>query len=210
MAEAKVKDEVVEETVEKVVEKVVEVPKAVETPKEPEVKGKVWTDEYVTSLREEAKTNRLNRKAAETKLRTILKLADDEEVDDKKVTAYLEEQDKTYQDIISKANDRLIAAEIRNLEGYDAKLVERLLDKSKITIDDEGQVIGLPVAIEELEKEFPQIKKAFNQNTGANPPLQETMSELQQLKKDYEDAVKKGDFALQISLKNQMFKLENK
>lgn len=210
MAEAKIKEEVeVKEVETKAVETKEEV-KAEEV-KETKPQGKVWTDEYVTSLREEAKTNRLNRKSAEAKLRTILGVGDDEEIDDKKVSAYMEEKQREYQDIVSKANNRLIVAEIKTLEGYDAKLVERLLDFSKVEITDDGQVIGLTECVSEIEKEFPQVKRtAAIQNTGANPPQTEELSELQQLKRDYEDAVKRNDLVAVIGYKNQIFKLENK
>lgn len=119
--------------------------------------GKVWTDEYVQGLREEAKNHRLAKKAYEAKLRSLLGLKEDEEISDDRITQYQQSQSKAIEEAILKANDRLIKAEIKSLEGYDTKLVERLLDKSKLTINEDGTVTGLKEAVETLATEFPQI-----------------------------------------------------
>ena len=150
--------------------------------------GKVWTDEYVTGLREEAKTNRLAKKAAELKLKTLIGLKDDEDVDDTKITAYQAKQQDAITAAMQKANARLISAEIKSLEGYDSKLVERLLDKSKLKIDDDGNVTGLKEAITALEVEFPLIKKSAPAGAAANPPLAGAKTP----QDDYDDAMQEA------------------
>jgi hypothetical protein len=131
--------------------------------------GKVFNEEYVQSLREEAKANRLAKKAVEAKLKTLIGLKDDEDIDDAKITAYQTNQQKTVTEAVSKANARLISAEIKSLEGYDAKLLDRLVDRSKITIDEAGEIKGLSEQLPALEAEFPAIKKAFVPANAANP-----------------------------------------
>lgn len=140
--------------------------------------GKVWTDEYVTSLREEAKENRLARKASEAKLRAVMGLKDGEDATDERIAAYVASRENALKEALSKANDRLITAEIRGMDGYNPKLVERLLDRSKIKVADDGTVTGVKEALEALEKDFPEIKKATSGTTppasppaaGVNPP----------------------------------------
>ena len=129
---------------------------------------KTFSEEYVKELREENKTFRQNKKAAEDKIRKLVGLKDDEDIDDSKITAWQTAQQKAITDKANLANERLIKAEIKSLDGYDSKLVERLLDKSKVTIADDGTVKGITEQLADLEKEFPVIKKAVAANP-ANP-----------------------------------------
>lgn len=142
-----------------------------------ETVGKTFSEDYVKTIREEAKENRIARKAAEEdaksvkdKFKTFIGLKPEDELDDSKLTAYQLAQAKILDETMQKANLRLISAEIKAQDGYDSKLVERLLDKSKLTISEDGQVTGLKEAIALLETEFPAIKLAGKSQPGANPP----------------------------------------
>ena len=140
---------------------------------------KTFSEDYVKTLREEARDNRIARKNYESKLKSIIGLKDDDEISDDKITAYQTKHQQELTATITKANDRLLQAEIKSLEGYDHKLVSRLMDKSKIKIDEDGNITGLNEAITELEKEFPQIKKSSTQTNSANPvlPVSQTAQE---------------------------------
>jgi hypothetical protein len=65
------------------------------------------------------------------------------------------------------ANQRLIQAEIKSLEGYNSKLVQKLLDQSTVSVDADGKISGLTEAMKVLETEFPEIK---SQKTVSIPP----------------------------------------
>jgi hypothetical protein len=174
--------------------------------------GKVWTDEYVQGLREEAKTNRLARKAAEAKLKALIGLKDDEDIDDAKITAYQTKIQNDLSGALQKANDRLILAELRSLEGYDHKLIERLMtDKSGIKVGDDGTVTGVKEAVTALETEFPQIKlekpAAPPPSGGSNPLGAGAGTERSRLEAELAEAQKSGSTALAVSLKNRLFNL---
>lgn len=130
--------------------------------------SKTFSEDYVKSIREEAKESRLAKKAVEAKFKTLLGLKDDEDLDDSKISAYQARQIEATTAQAEKSNARLILAEIKSLDGYDTKLVERLLDKKKLTIADDDTVTGLKEAVEALALEFPQIK-VENKQTAANP-----------------------------------------
>jgi len=173
------------------------------TPAAPTPQGKTFSEDYVHTIREEAKENRIARKAAETKakesdakLKALIGLNDDDSLDDAKIAEYQVKQAIDLTAAVQKANARLIKAEIKSLDGYDSKLVERLLDKSKIEIDDDGTVTGLTEAVEALAVEFPLIKVSKTQR-GANPPLEGKKTVRDELN-DLREEVKKhpGDSAL--------------
>lgn len=115
--------------------------------------GKTYSEDYVKALSEESKNHRLEAKGLKESLRKAFNLKDDEEIGD--ISARLTTITTSAQ---KSANDKLILAELRAQAGYDHKLVERLLDKSKLTVEENGDVKGLKEALESLEKEFPQIK----------------------------------------------------
>jgi hypothetical protein len=131
---------------------------------------KTFSEEYVRALREENKSHRINSKSYESKLKEILGTDDLNDIDNK-VKGFKESLTKKEADALSKVNDRLISAEIKSTQGYNTKLVEKLLDRSKLTITENGEVQGLKEALATLEKEFPEVKVNARQNntTGANP-----------------------------------------
>lgn len=181
-------------------------PPAPATPPTPAPTGKVFTEEYVSALREEAKSHRLQKKEFETHLRGLLGLGSDESITAKHVETFQQTQQKAVTEAIAKANARLVAAEIKALGGYDTKLVERLLDRSKVTIEEDGTVKGLKEAVEELAKEFPSI--VVNGGGGTPPPNPGTppaVSEIEQL----EEALSKSkNQAERISIRNKIFQLQ--
>lgn len=137
---------------------------------------KLFSEDYVKTIREEAKENRLARKAAEEerdrlalKFKDIIGLNPEDALKDESITLYKENLAKNMNAALEKANERLLQAEIKSLDGYDVKLVSRLLDRSKVTIEEDGTIKGLKEAIEALEAEFPAIKLA-TQTSAANPP----------------------------------------
>lgn len=147
----------------------IKLPETIVIPAEPATK--TFSEDYVKALREESKERRTSQKAVEVKLKKILGLKDEDDISDEKITAYQTAQQTQLTAALQKANDRLLQAEIRGLDGYEPKLVERLLDRSKVKITDEGEVTGLKEAVEALATEFPQVKKtATNGSGGANPP----------------------------------------
>jgi hypothetical protein len=131
--------------------------------------GKVFTEEYVQTLREEAKSHRLAKKQYATQLKSLLGLKDEEEVTDAAIEAYKQAAEKRITDAQIKANEKLILAAIRGLAGYDTKLLERLVEKSKLTITENGDVEGLTEIVTALEAEFPQIKKTSTPAPAAPP-----------------------------------------
>lgn len=155
--------------------------------------GKTYSEDYIHTIREEAKENRIARKAEETarqaaeaKLKVILGLKPEDTVDDAKIAAHTANQQKAIMEAMAKANARLLTAEIKGLEGYDSKLVERLLDRSKVQIAEDGTVTGLKEAVEALAIEFPSIKKAAQaSSSGVNPPPVGTKT----VEDDYKDAL---------------------
>ena len=136
---------------------------------------RVFTEDYVKALRSEAAENRVRAKNFEKKLKSILGINEDEAIEDwdTVITNYQSNIQKSQQEQLEKVKELLFQAELKRLENqYNLKLVNKLLDKSKIQIGDDGNITGLQEALKELEKEFPEIVKNTNSNNGgANPVL---------------------------------------
>jgi len=184
----------------------------------PEVKApepKLFSEDYVKTIREEAKENRLARKAAEEerdnlalKFKDVIGLKPEDPLKDESITLYKENLTKNMNAALEKANERLLQAEIKSLDGYDVKLVSRLLDRSKVTIEEDGTIKGLKEAITALEEEFPQIRKG-TQNGGANPPPNNA-TEIEVLEQKLKQAHKDGDALSIVSLTRQIFEARSK
>jgi len=184
----------------------------------PEVKApepKLFSEDYVKTIREEAKENRLARKAAEEerdnlalKFKEVIGLKPEDPLKDESITLYKENLTKNMNTALEKANERLLQAEIKSLDGYDVKLVSRLLDRSKVTIEEDGTVKGLKEAITALEEEFPQIRKG-TQTGGANPPPNNA-TEVEVLEQKLKQAHKDGDALSIVSLTRQIFEARSK
>lgn len=196
--------------------------------KSDKVSQKTYTEEYVNqlkeenqayihSLREEAKTWRLLTRTNETKLKEVLGLnptADLTNVDDV-ITAYKATQSKTIDDAVNKSKTLMLKAEIKSLgTDYNTKLLDRLMDKTKISIDDDGNVIGLQDVLKEIEVEFPEVRL---NRTVEEPQLQKSSvipnpisgsGVSQPIMEQYKQALASGNISEAISLKNRMYKIE--
>lgn len=140
------------------------------TPNKPQ--QETFSREYVEALRGESKGSRLELKVAkesakniESMFKAFIGLKEDETLDKDKIDAYQAKILQANTDAVSTANNRLIQAEIKSLEGYDVKLVSKLLDRSEVKIADDGTITGITEALAKLEAEFPQVKT----NTPGNP-----------------------------------------
>ena len=83
----------------------------------------------------------------ETALRKIFKLADGEELGD--IDGKLTE--------LEAEHEKLITASLNALDGYNTKLLARLIDRSKITVDENGNITGLEEAVKAVSDEFPAV-----------------------------------------------------
>lgn len=132
-----------------------------------------FSKDYVSSIREEAKNYRLTAKQYESSLKEVLGLDAKADISDlgNLIKGFKDTQSKAINDTLAVANNRLISAELKGLTDYNSKLVEKLLDKSKITVEANGEVKGINEQLAELEKEFPEIKKQAQgtQKAGFNP-----------------------------------------
>ena len=185
------------------------------TPEANPPEPKLFSEDYVKTIREEAKENRLARKAAEEerdnlalKLKDVIGLKPEDPLKDESITLYKENLTKNMNAALEKANERLLQAEIKSLDGYDVKLVSRLLDRSKVTIEEDGTIKGLKEAITALEEEFPQIRKG-TQTGGANPPPNNA-TEVEVLEQKLKQAHKDGDALSIVSLTRQIFEARSK
>lgn len=176
--------------------------------------GKTFSEDYVKTIREEAKENRLARKAAEQqyeaitlKVKELMGLKPEDQLKDDHFMTYKQKMESEKAEMLTKANEKLLQAEIKSLDGYDVKLVSRLLDRSKVMIEEDGTVKGLKEALTALEEEFPQIKKG-TADSGANPPTTENVSELEKLKKQYNEAEKRRDTVLMMHIQNRIKELK--
>lgn len=133
---------------------------------------RVFSEDYVKALRSEAAENRVKTKNLEKKLKNVLGIKEDEVIEDwdTLITTYQTNLQKAQQEQLGKVKELLFQAELKKYEGqYNMKLINKLLDKSKIQIDDNGNITGLQEALKELEKDFPEIVKNNQSNGGANP-----------------------------------------
>lgn len=127
-----------------------------------------------------------NEKAYESALRRIFGMKDGEKLGsiEERITAL----EKKNEEIIAQAKESVINAEIRALSGYDGKLLARLIDRSKLTVDETGKVQGLEDAVKAVETEFPSVRlpkekehKPFvpiNPADGGTDTVHKTMNDL--------------------------------
>lgn len=110
------------------------------------------TDNDVTPTERENKLSMY-----ESSLRDLLGLKQDESLDNiqERITAYKD----TLQTKNAQLNEKLISAELSCLQGYDTKLLARVIDRSNIKVSDDGVVTGLKEAVLEAEKEYPAVIK---------------------------------------------------
>jgi len=125
------------------------------TPPEPQT----FSPEYVSELRRESARYRTRAETVDSGLRKAFGLEPDADCSD--LNALLTARDtKTTAQALEKVNARLIAAEIKSLQGYDTALLERLIDRGAIKVNDDGTVTGAKEAAEAASKQFPAVLKA--------------------------------------------------
>lgn len=145
----------------------------------PAPSGKVFSEDYVRTLRNESAGHRTTAKKYETALKTIFGIDAGAELGDNletHINALKQRNEDAVNSALTKANNRLIMAELRSKEGYEHKLLERVIDLSGVSVDDDGNVVGLDDAIATAETEYPAVKKAetpppYAGGTGTNPPV---------------------------------------
>ena len=81
----------------------------------------------------------VNRIVSERLARERSKLSDQTELEAREQTVSIKEK---------ALNDRIIKLELQSLDGYDHKLLERLIDLSGVKVDEAGTVTGLKEAVE--------------------------------------------------------------
>lgn len=148
---------------------------------EPKRGGKLFSEDYVHTVRNEAAGYRTAAKTYESALRTVLGLKEGDELGDlnTRISTYQQSLSQQREATLQAANQRLIRAELRSLEGYNHKLLERVIDLSGVRVDDEGNVTGVKEAAEAALKEFPEVKAAQRQQyaplnpAGASTPTNE-------------------------------------
>lgn len=126
--------------------------------------AKTFSADYVKALRDESKGYRQRATGTEKAIRTAFSLKDDEEIGD------IEQRIKAREtSILQAANDRLIAAEMKGLEGYDQKLLSKVIDLTTVKIDDKGNVTGIKEAAEAAAKEYPAVKSSGTKSSFVPP-----------------------------------------
>lgn len=143
----------------------------------PAPSGKVFSEDYVRTLRNESAGHRTTAKKYEAALKTVFGIDADAELGDDldgHINALNQRNEAAQQNALKKANTRLIVAELHSRDGYDHKLLEKVIDLSKVTVDDDGTVKGLDEAIKAAETEFPAVKKSdvpppYAGGTGSEP-----------------------------------------
>lgn len=176
---------------------------------------KSYSEQYVKDLRDECKEHRTARKAAEqaaeqwkSTAAKIIGAAEGKDITESDIAAYQADNTRKLAEAGAKANERLILAEIRSQQGINHKLAERLIDRTKLTISDDGKVQGLAEALDALAADIPEIKTTAT-GSGANPAnASANLPKLDALKTSHADALKNGRTAEAIALKSQIFEIE--
>ena len=157
-----------------------------DTDSTPQTEPKVAEDN--TELEALKTTNTTYEKA----LKSIFGIADDEELGD--IAQRVEAYNSSVQAKLSAVNDKIISAELRALQGYDTKLLAKVIDRSGITVADDGTVTGLQEAAEAAAKEFPAVIKKNDSKpyapynpagAGDNGGTNKTMNDIIRRKRSY-------------------------
>lgn len=118
-----------------------------------------YSQDYVKTLRDEAKGYRITRNAYSDALKKVLGVDSLDDLDNK-ITSYNDARAKQLQAIEDQKNAYIIENELSKAMGneYNEKLTRKLLDTSSIKVTN-GKVEGLTEALKKLEEEYPEIKK---------------------------------------------------
>lgn len=107
----------------------------------------------------------VNRIVSERLTRERSKLTDPTELDAREQAISIKEK---------ALNDRIIRLELRALEGYEHKLLERLIDLTAVKVDEKGTVTGLKEAAEIVAQEFPAVKREYRRGSSGFIPKTES------------------------------------
>ncbi|MEE1075871.1 MAG: phage scaffolding protein [Acutalibacteraceae bacterium] len=113
------------------------------------------TEPIGTEVNAELEALKTTNTTYEKTLKSIFGVADDEELGD--IAQRVEAYNNSIQAKITAVNDKIISAELRALQGYDTKLLAKVIDRSGITVADDGTVTGLQEAVETAVKEYPAV-----------------------------------------------------
>lgn len=187
------------------------------TPEPEPQEPKMFSEDYVKDLRTEAAKYRTKAKELEGKLQTlpgeitakVLAALGLEPDPDKNFEKQLAEAQAKAQEAEKRANERLVRAEVISLATdmglVDADAALALMDRTDVTVKDDGTVSGAKEALEALVAAKPWLKKAEAKQPvggGTNPPGGNSIKTIDQ---QIDEAVKAGNTMLAIKLKNQKF-----
>lgn len=113
------------------------------------------TEPVVTEGNAELEALKTTNTTYEKTLKSIFGVADDEELGD--IAQRVEAYNNSMQAKITAVNEKIISAELRAMQGYDTKLLAKVIDRSGITVADDGTVTGLQEAVETAVKEYPAV-----------------------------------------------------
>ena len=111
------------------------------TPANPTPQGRVFSEEYVGTLRKELAGYRTQAKTYEAALRKALGVADGEELGniDERIANVATAHQTAIDNALSTANDHLITAGIFALEDYDHKLLDKVMTVQKYQLKKMGR-----------------------------------------------------------------------
>lgn len=95
-------------------------------------------------------------KAYENALRKIFDLSAEEELGD--VDRRITELEKKNENIVQAAKNSIITANINAMQGYDTKLLRKVIDLNGVEVDENGNITGLETAVKTAETEYPAVK----------------------------------------------------
>lgn len=136
-----------------------------------------------SSKQAELESSKATNTTYENTLKTIFGVKDGEELGD--VSQRIDEYNRLLETKAAAINDRIITAEIKSLQGYDSKLLAKVIDRTNIKVSDDGTVTGLTEAITAAEKDYPAVvakKETKQAYVPLNPPTaqggEQTMNDL--------------------------------
>ncbi len=94
-------------------------------------------------------------KTYETALRKVLGMKDGEEFGD--IDKRIADLEKRNSEIEQNAKNSIISYAIKALNGYDTKLLNKVIDLTNVSIDEKGNVTGLDEAVKAAAAEFPAV-----------------------------------------------------
>ena len=123
------------------------------------------TDTDLANNTEELETLRTTNATYEKVLKAIFGVAESELLGD--VNEHLSIYNSNLEAKNTAVNDRIITAEIKALQGYDTKLLAKVIDRSNIKVAEDGTVTGLAEAVKTASTEYPAVVVKENKESYA-------------------------------------------